>query len=115
MRNILKPLEKLFNLIFGTIGAMAIRTLTSQIRKSSIIILAIAISMIITSIGGSFIKVLIQNNEEYYKGEYLTDIVVSSSVDLSYEKADKLFKDISSLEDIKASMLLEGGDNNLYW
>ena len=88
---------------------MSIKTLTSQIRKSSMIILAIAISMIITSIGGSFTKVLTQNGEDYYKREYLTDIVVSSNVSLNYDKANKLFKDISSLEDVKASMVFQGG------
>jgi hypothetical protein len=105
---ILTLLIKPFSLVFGTIGSMSIKTSISQIKKSYIVIIAIATSMIITSVGSNFTKAIMKNSEDYYRKEYRTDIVITSSKDLKSDEFIKLFKDISSLDKVKASMVTSG-------
>lgn len=108
LKRILDFLDKIFSFIFGVVGSVAIKTLQTQIKKSSLIIFSITITMIITFVGSNFTKSLIKNNEKYYKSEYLTDIVVTSNNEMDFDESQELFKTVNSLDDICASIILDG-------
>ncbi|MDS0525769.1 ABC transporter permease [Clostridium sp. SHJSY1] len=113
MTKILTSLIKPFGLVFGTIGSMSIKTSISQIKKSYIVIIAIATSMIITSVGSNFTKAIMNNTEDYYRKEYRTDIVIISGKNLKSDEFMKLFNDVSSLDKVKVSMIAYGGTTRI--
>lgn len=108
LMKILVYLDKIFSFVFGIVGSVAMKTLQTQIKKSSLIIFSITITMIITFVGSNFTKSLIKNNEKYYKSEYLTDIVLTSNNEMDFDEAQELFKIVNSCDDVCASMIFDG-------
>lgn len=106
---LIRPLKK----IIGTIGAVAIKMLIHQVKKSSILILAITTMIIITTIGGSFVKLLTRTNENYYRSEYLTDIVLTSDDELDYKETLNILNDVNKIDGTIASAITEGGTTHI--
>ncbi|MDR5588109.1 ABC transporter permease [Clostridium aquiflavi] len=102
---LIKPLK----LIIGRSGEVSMKMLIPQVKKNSILILAITTMIVITSIGGSFVKLITLNSEQYYRKEYLTDIVLTCDDNLNYETTLKLLNDVNEIDDTVASVMTEGG------
>ncbi|BCZ45611.1 ABC transporter permease [Clostridium gelidum] len=108
-RLLMKPLR----FIIGRSGEVSMKMLIPQVKKNSILILAITTMIIITTIGGSFVKLITFNNEQYYRKEYLTNIVLTCDYELNYGTTLKLINDVNEIDDTVASVMTEGGTTTI--
>ncbi|MDU1117055.1 MAG: FtsX-like permease family protein [Clostridium butyricum] len=113
VNKILNLFIKTMETIIGAIGAVSIKMLIHQVKKSSILILAITTMIIITTIGGSLVKVLTINNETYYRNDYLADIVLTSDDELDYKETLNILNDINKIDGTVASAMTEGGTTHI--
>lgn len=113
IKRILSLLIKPLKIVIGTVGEVSAKMLIHQVKKSPILILAITTMMIITTIGGSFVKLITFKNENYYRSEYLTDIVLKSDNELDYKETINILNSINEIDDTVASVITEGGTAHL--
>ncbi|NFG25269.1 FtsX-like permease family protein [Clostridium botulinum] len=105
----IKPLK----ILIGIIGTVSIKMLIHQVKKSSILILAITTMIIITTLGGSLVKLITINSENYYRSEYLTDIVLTSDDKLDYKETLHILNDVNKIDGTVASTITEGGTTHI--
>ncbi|NMF06651.1 FtsX-like permease family protein [Clostridium beijerinckii] len=113
IKKVLGLLINPLKMFMGTIGIVSIKMLIHQVKKSSILLLAITTMIIITTIGGSFVKIITTNNENYYRSEYLTDIVLKSDDKLDSKATLDILNDVNEIDGTIASVLTEGGTTHI--
>lgn len=110
---ILYRLEKLFAKLKLNLCKISVMTIKTHIDKNFIIIVALAISTCISIMGGSFVNLLVKNNEKYYREEYLENIIVNSNTSISFELANNIFNEFRSIPSIVTYMRLDGGTTSI--
>ncbi|MDU5723750.1 MAG: FtsX-like permease family protein [Clostridium butyricum] len=109
INNILSIISRFMKIIIGCIGEISIKMLAYQVKKSSTLILAIITMIIITVIGGSFVKLITNTNEKYYRSEYISDIVLTNDTKLNYNDTVKILEDINKIDNTSAFTLTQVG------
>ena len=89
---------------------LAVKTIKSQLRKNSIIIVAVSMVMIIVVVGGSFIEVVRKNSNDYYRNEYLSDIELETNGFFPYSDAEEIVSRINKLDNTDTIEYYHFGD-----
>lgn len=105
INKILKVISSVLKIIIGNIGQLSMKMLETQVKKNSILVFSVTTMITITIIGSSFVKMIEKNNINYYKGEYLTDIVLTSDSDFSLDDILQINNDINNIDDTSSAFI----------
>lgn len=93
---------------FGKISFVAIKNVIPQVRKNTFVILILSLTMMIAVVGSTLMSTIQRNEANYIKGNYPTDIVITSRInDTSLINHLNLKSAVIQIEGVKgASSLL---------
>lgn len=85
------------------------KLMESRLRENSLMIATISVLVAVSILGPSLSNIIKANGERYYSNLYLTEYVVTSSQDLTFEEADPLFKELQKESAWKIACLYGAG------
>ncbi|WP_033543048.1 FtsX-like permease family protein [Planococcus sp. CAU13] len=98
--------------VFGNISFITVKNLIPQIRKNILVVLIISAMMVIAVFGSTFIQTISQSDEEYVKRQFLTEILITSSVGgeqaVSQEELQQAVNRLPAIESISTLSGLHG-------
>ena len=90
-RHLLTAVLPIAQLFAGSGAVVAIKNLIPQVRKSTVIIIAVSTMVMIAVFGSTFFNTILVNNEKYLKSQFATEIVVTDR-DSMQSQLDSSFK-----------------------
>lgn len=106
VKNILNKLLPVFKFIGGNGAVVAIKNLIPQVRKSTIIIMALSTMIMIAVFGGAVFKTILVSNEDYLKSQFALDIVITDRDTTNSELGGAFKNEIDSLEGVENSAII---------
>lgn len=100
--------------VFGNTSFITVKNLIPQIRKNILVVMIISAMMVIAVFGSTFIQTISQSDEQYVKRQYLTEILITSSVAgeqaINQEELQQTVEQLPAIESISTLSGLHGHD-----
>lgn len=107
IKEIMNLLLPLFQRLGGRIALVAVKNLIPQVRKNSIVIISLSITILTSMWGGTFFKTLSQNDEKYLRSQFALDLVITERGKPGQKTLGEEFKtELEQLPGIEASVRL---------
>lgn len=96
--------------IFGKEIFMGVKLILPKMKENLFLTLTIMMIVLLALVGGSLNSLISNNNSNYLKSQYITDVVVTSSNIIDYDNTIKIYERIQEVEGVKASLLFHRGE-----
>lgn len=111
---VMKKMLPVMRRAFGNIAFVSLKNTIPQVRKNTFIVLIISAMMIIVVFGSTFIQTIQQNDINYIKKQYETEIVLTNKLPKSSTiRADELREEVSRLRTITHISTQSSQDNGM--
>jgi putative ABC transport system permease protein len=89
---------------------LSIRLLAAKMKENQLIVLTIIMLVVISFVGSSLSVIIKNNNGNYLKSQYLTNIMATTSNMLTYEESINIYNRVQKESEILSSIVLVNGE-----